>query len=108
MATLTIEHPEYTDMMTLATTVSRIEIPAAVAQGIQAIYLYCASEIRYQRAATALADGATAPTDNYDIIPAATRVPLGLLPSRTSKVITVWVTSGTPTLHVAPYPVTAA
>lgn len=108
MAVLTIAHPEHTKDLALATTAGRIQIANDVAHQIQALYLYCSAEVRYARSASPVADGGTAPTSDYGIIPAQTLVPIGLFPRASDVVINVWVTSGTPTLHVMPYPVTAS
>lgn len=109
MATIELTSPVSTRTLSLGTTVSVIEIPAAVAGRIQALYLYAAAEVRYQiiDGLVALQDGDTAPTADYGIIPSATLVPVPVsFAERIGGQIAVWVASSTTTLHVAPYPLT--
>lgn len=114
MADLTITSPIATRTLDLATTVQTIEIDRAVVGSVSGLYLYCSAAGGYQIQADgqALASGSTAPTEDYDVLPAGVRVPIPIpghaegitdhLPIR----IAVWAEAGTPTLHVAPYPVT--
>lgn len=107
MATTTLTHPEHTAEIVLATTAGRIVVEAGAAARMQAVYLYSTSEFRIARSASPVADGGTAPSSNYAVIPGSTMVPIGLAPrnSGDDTVINVWATAGTPTVHILPYPV---
>lgn len=111
MATLDIASPIATRTMTLAATTGVISIPAAHAGQLSGLYLYCASAVSYQIQADgrALVDGSVAPTADYDIIPAATRVPIPIPAHQSGYTgdrldIAVW-SAGAATLHIAPWPV---
>jgi len=114
MADLTLTSPIATRTLTLATTCKVIEVSRETVGGLQGLYLYCTTETLYQILADgqSVASGAAAPTADYDVVPASTKTPIGITPHTDGLTtqrplrIAVWVASGTPTLHVAPYPVT--
>lgn len=114
MADLDITSPIATKTLTQATTVKVIEVDRSVFGAVAGLYLYCTTETLYQITADgqSLSSGSAAPSSDYDVIPASTRVPIPI-PAHADGItdqqpfqIAVWVGSGTPTLHVAPYPVT--
>lgn len=112
MADTTLSSPIATRTQALATTTQILTVPAEIAAGVQGLYLYCSTEVRYQIQADgrAIASGSTAPTVDYDVVPAATRTPIGM-PGHVHGYagdrveIAIWAATGTPTLHIAPYPV---
>lgn len=115
MATLTLSSAVATRTMTLGTTVGLVVVPVEQVALMSGLYLYSSSEVLYQILPDggSLTDGATAPTTDYAVIPASTLTPIPL-PGRAGMglgvsgayTVAVWVASATPTLHVAPYPVT--
>ena len=104
MAAETIDSLD-TKITALATTVRRIEVSEAARGQLRGMYLYCSSEVRMQRAASPVADGGVAPTNDYAIVPASTAYPVPIPPGQGTYIVTVWVTSGTPNLHIDPQPV---
>lgn len=114
MATTTLSSPIATDDLALSATVSVIEVPRDIAGSVQALYVYSATETLYQIQADgqSLADGSTAPTDGYSVIPASTQYPIpvpghhdGITDGRPYRVA-LWLATGTDTLRIAPYPIT--
>lgn len=113
MADLTLSSPLATRTMVLATTTYTLSIPTEYAGQMSGVYLYCASECRYQVLddGRAVVSGSVAPTADVGVVPAAVFVPVPI-PAHVSGYagdrydIAVWAVAGTPTLHVSPYPVT--